>query len=107
MLCLPGIMALREFTDRAGRAWSVWEMTPENMHRRSRDALGSFAEGWLCFESALGEKRRLSPIPPGWEEVPDEELERLCLMASPARVTPDRGTRGFGGDAETRKGSDS
>jgi hypothetical protein len=36
--------------------------------------------GWLCFESG-SEKRRLSPIPPGWEQAPDEELETLFQNA--------------------------
>ena len=39
--------------------------------------------GWLSFESA-GKRRRLSPIPPGWEELSDAELEQMCLRASPA-----------------------
>jgi hypothetical protein len=36
--------------------------------------------GWLCFESG-SEKRRLSPIPPGWDEAPDDELESLFQNA--------------------------
>lgn len=45
--------------------------------------------GWLCFESG-SEKRRLSPIPPGWEEAADEELESLFRDASavPRRTGP-------------------
>ena len=79
-------MALREFTDRAGRAWSVWEMIPERMHERMRNTLGAFEIGWLVFESSGGEKRRLSPIPEGWEDAPAPELEALCERATPARA---------------------
>lgn len=38
--------------------------------------------GWLTFESA-NERRRLSPIPPGWEGASDADLEKLCKAASP------------------------
>ena len=87
-------MALREFSDHAGRAWTVWEMRPEQMHARTRGsaALGAFAEGWLCFESDAGEKRRLSPIPDGWEALSNTALAELCASASPARTTPERGS---------------
>lgn len=36
--------------------------------------------GWLCFENHV-DKRRLTPIPRGWESCPDEELEELCREA--------------------------
>jgi len=32
-----------------------------------------FSDGWLCFESE-GEKRRLAPVPPGWEEAGPDRL---------------------------------
>ena len=35
---------------------------------------GSYAHGWLCFESRQ-EKRRLSPIPGDWTTCSDEDLE--------------------------------
>ena len=38
--------------------------------------------GWLCFERGE-EKRRLSPIPAGWEAAPDAELEELFDQARP------------------------
>ena len=41
--------------------------------------------GWLAFESA-SERRRLSPIPAGWEEASESELERLCRRAAAAAV---------------------
>lgn len=46
--------------------------------RRARSALLShdLREGWLVFE-ATGERRRLAPIPPGWERLGPAGLERL------------------------------
>ena len=32
-----------------------------------------FSDGWLCFESE-GEKRRLAPVPPGWEDAGPDRL---------------------------------
>ena len=69
-------MAYREFTDREGRTWRAWDTYPQ-----SRSIVtAAFAGGWLCFESDAG-KRRLSPIPEGWEEMPTERL-RLLLRAA-------------------------
>jgi hypothetical protein len=42
-------------------------------------------EGWLTFESD-GQKRRLAPVPAGWEELPGSRLELLCRMATPGRA---------------------
>ena len=44
---------------------------------------GGLDGGWIAFESAR-ERRRLSPIPAGWETLPDAELERMCRSAAPA-----------------------
>ena len=40
-------------------------------------------QGWLCFECA-GERRRLAPIPDGWELLTESELTMLCQCARPA-----------------------
>jgi len=69
-------MAYREFTDREGRAWRAWDTFPLNRNIVS----AAYAEGWLCFESEGG-KRRLTPIPERWEEMPAERL-RLLLRAA-------------------------
>jgi hypothetical protein len=39
-------------------------------------------EGWLCFQGGE-EKRRLTPVPSGWESFPDEKLHLLYRMAKP------------------------
>ena len=41
-----------------------------------------FAYGWLCFETA-GEKRRLAPVPEGWDRADDETIEQWCCTAKP------------------------
>ena len=38
--------------------------------------------GWLCFESEPGEKRRLVPVPDGWDLATDEKLWAWCELAA-------------------------
>jgi hypothetical protein len=56
---------------------------------RIRIAAG-LSRGWLAFE-APGDKRRLAPIPPGWDALSDSELETLCgrAHAAPPKRRPD------------------
>ena len=42
--------------------------------------------GWLAFESA-GDRRRLAPIPKGWEEATEAELRMLWAQA---KIVPGR-----------------
>jgi len=46
-----------------------------------------YEQGWLTFESPT-EKRRLAPVPSGWESFSSERLELLCRMAHPAEARP-------------------
>jgi hypothetical protein len=81
-------MALREFTDSHGRAWRVWDVSPESLHptTRGEDFMQGYLEGWLAFESMDGEaKCRLTPIPRDWESAADEDLEQLLHLAEPVR----------------------
>lgn len=79
-------MALRDFTDRSGRSWTVWAVKPTSdlRLRSTPSAPGDHHEllrdGWLVFECA-GERRRLVPIPQDWDDVDDQTLERLCARA--------------------------
>jgi hypothetical protein len=81
-------MAYREYTDSSGAAWKVWNTAPV-----PGAVLSSvMRDGWLTFECD-GERRRLAPVPPDWEQLTAAELERLCGAATSApRGTPDRGT---------------
>ena len=40
-----------------------------------------FAGGWLAFECPT-ERRRLTPVPPGWEMATEDELRELCSRAA-------------------------
>jgi hypothetical protein len=106
-------MAYRNFVDSDGMEWQAWDVLPKAVERRItnrrflREAL-SFPErrhadrrrvngrwtpltsglrdGWLCFD-ASGIRRRLTPIPPDWEECPVPKLERYCRSAIPVRIS--------------------
>jgi hypothetical protein len=104
-------MAYRTFVDHNGAYWQVWDSQPTRMERRGtpvdrrnmrrfpwkgterrsgqdrrtvsqrRITLAEgYGRGWLTFES-LVEKRRLIPIPGGWEAATQEELRLLCGKA--------------------------
>ena len=75
-------MASRHFTDRDGAQWRVWSTIP----RDSRSCLPGFEQGWLTFEhDSSGERRRLAPIPAGWEAMADDRMLLLCRLAQPLR----------------------
>ena len=99
-------MALREFTDRDGVAWRVWDITPETTHPATRieDYLQGFLDGWLVFESLEGrEKRRLYPLPARWEEASDEDLESLLRGAAPVAAVESQGGDGARSSEQARR----
>lgn len=83
---------LREFKDHSGKTWRVWDVYPSirgNAPEPGTDDTSQLAapfpnralsDGWLCFESG-SEKRRLAPIPSGWEVCGTPALELLCARA--------------------------
>jgi len=108
-------MGLRAFTAPDGSQWQVWSVSPGGLQatlerrqgdRRGQDVLAytglerrkadrrrgtrlpgvseGLRGGWLCFQSD-DERRRLVPVPPGWEESEDAELIRLWQLAEPKR----------------------
>jgi hypothetical protein len=97
--------------DRDGSYWQVWDSQPSRAERRLRGSdrrnhkpfpwngterrvgpdrrtteqrritlAAGYGGGWLTFES-LDDKRRLVPIPQGWEDVSQGELRALCDKA--------------------------
>lgn len=101
------------FRDSQGTEWQVWAVIPGSRQgtnarggedRRSPDPVirytgqerragedrrkrtpllsGGLKGGWLTFES-VSEKRRLVPIPAGWESGNDAALEEWCRRARP------------------------
>ena len=89
---------LREFTDKTGTSWRVYDVYPTGpsaavIAADVADRVNAFpsrdhAQGWLCFEST-SEKRRLTPIPLEWELCELKRLEELCEGAGyVSRLTP-------------------
>lgn len=67
---------------------------PANPPDRAAGVAAGLADGWLCFEAAKGDvkiRRRLTPIPSGWEGCPDAALQRHLEGAAP--VPPSVRTR--------------
>jgi hypothetical protein len=97
-------MSFREFVDSDGRSWEVWDVRPVAIERRLNDDRrlqprfsedrrraelqfrmhGTLREGWLTFQSG-SDKRRVSPIPEGWQELPEAGLVVLLALAVPQR----------------------
>ena len=107
-----GFMGQRTFADPDGTLWNVTAIQPQLTERRLSDRrTGSndvdfraerrivpdrrhmheirapvrqgFELGWLVFESG-DEKRRLAPVPAGWEQMTAHELRALCATAKPS-----------------------
>ena len=48
--------------------------------RRSVAVASEYSQGWLCFESE-DEKRRLAPVPAGWQEAGPDRLSTWLQAA--------------------------
>jgi hypothetical protein len=75
---------VREFRDREGRAWRVWEVRPglgrpvTDLHRY----LGDYVNGWLAFGCLDNDiRKRLPAYPPDWLQMSDTEIEELMNRA--------------------------
>ena len=76
---------MRQIRDAAGIEWMVYEVNPVISEWRAADSLpDGYRNGWLCFESQT-EKRRLMPLPAGWQELPIEQLSALLVSAVQVR----------------------
>jgi hypothetical protein len=90
-------MAYRRFTDEEGTSWEVWEAhpaleqrriladrrrlmreTPERRVKSQPRAYGKADQhtGWVVFRSPM-QRRRLRPVPDGWDELDDDALRNL------------------------------
>ena len=97
-------MAHRIFRDARGNVWEAWEVHPSSFERRliaDRRAVPrttmdrrqriehrvrpkpGLSQGWLVFANRE-EKRRLAPIPSGWDERSDAEMASLLESATPS-----------------------
>lgn len=109
-------MPERQFVDREGRSWEVWEVCPDAVERRltsdpARAPEGEerrhaerrahlripdrLRSGWLAFETA-GQRRRLAPFPERWRSLTDLELEALLAQSRlvPRLAVPSESSRG-------------
>jgi len=77
-------MAYRTFPGPDGAPWNAWSIAPdrpESWNLKAAHFLPTgMTDGWLCFECG-DDKRRLSPVPAGWDELADEELRAMCASA--------------------------
>jgi hypothetical protein len=89
-------MPLRELCDPNAVVWRVWDVRPawiaaeQLAGRRPGESRLSvepgLAAGWLTFASVTGERRRVVPIPEGWDALDDVGLCGLLLNARPVPV---------------------
>jgi hypothetical protein len=89
-LVTPAAAERRKADRRAGAAGSEGSpatserrLTPDRRKapfRRSVAVSSEFSHGWLCFESE-GEKRRLAPVPAGWEEAGPDRMSSWLQAA--------------------------
>jgi hypothetical protein len=79
----------RIFADARGVRWDACAIHPSASATARVRLPEPYRSGWISFDSAL-EKRRLSPIPDGWESLPDDALRALCDRAEivPRRTPP-------------------
>ncbi len=81
---------VREFRDRQGQAWRVWEVRPgvDRPLRELHRYLGDYLNGWLAFGCLDNDiRKRLPKYPPDWLTMSDQELEALL---GEARDVPPR-----------------
>jgi hypothetical protein len=98
-----GEMPHRQFTDSKRTTWEVWDVDPGDAERRREEdrrglerksgerrqrvdrtrvrVKSDLSHGWLAFESKH-DRRRLAPIPTGWEALDAPALEQLCEQAA-------------------------
>jgi hypothetical protein len=79
----------RIFADARGLRWDACAIHPSASATARVRLPEPYQSGWISFDSAV-EKRRLSPIPDGWESLSDDALRTLCDRAEivPRRTPP-------------------
>ncbi|MDB4885522.1 MAG: hypothetical protein JWN79_960 [Gemmatimonadetes bacterium] len=82
----------RTFLDTVGLEWTVREIASPTLSKTLSRILENDRRrgGWLVFESADGDKRRLAPYPPDWRTMSAFEIERWCMRAAPVPPAPER-----------------
>ena len=72
-----------DFTDETGTLWTVSEIARMDFSERLMALLPhpERRQGWLLFESQLGERRRYTPIPDDWRTLAPSALQQ-CLAGA-------------------------
>ena len=75
-------MGMRTIETPDGAEWLVVEVRPSLADdlRNKPQLSPELTDGWLAFQSGA-ERRRIIPIPEGWEELPEPELVALWEAA--------------------------
>lgn len=78
-------MSSRTVSDPQGRTWLVWSVYPSSTTQVAPAGVHpDYRDGWLTFECG-SLKRRLAPIPPGWEAASDNAVLGMLARATEAR----------------------
>jgi len=81
-----------DFVDKSGTSWTVTEIARLDFSEQLMALLPhpERRRGWLLFESTLGERRRYTPIPESWRELPVSSLEECLANAAWSSVIEQR-----------------
>jgi hypothetical protein len=82
------LMTQRNVTDLLGIVWKVWRVSPPPGKQHLLPE--SLHEGWLAFQSAT-ERRRIGPVPEGWETLSEDALLTLLADSELFSVRPSEG----------------
>lgn len=79
-------MTHRIFLDSEGMEWTVWDV-----HPTERAGMPQVTErlraGWLALQNLDVGRRRVAPIPPGWQEWTDAQLRVMLGNSEPRPAT--------------------
>jgi hypothetical protein len=75
-------MAHRRIVDKQDQVWDVWEVTTSASASRRILVQPDLQGGWLAFQCGE-QRRRLAPLPIGWDELSDHALVALMDTAPP------------------------
>ena len=81
-------MPHRMFLDDEGTEWTVWDVHP-TMRKGIPQVTERLRAGWLALQNSDVGRRRVAPIPPGWQEWTDAQL-RVLLDNSELRPETQR-----------------
>ena len=90
------VMGVHEFSDDDGKQWRAWSVVPGHTRasKGGQQFLGSFQDGWICFEGLSTSARRRLPYPRAkWANITDDELRALLHRAIDAPLRQKKGAQ--------------